>query len=239
MKTCFPWGIPCFLMILTEFGKEIHLDNISDDKRKLVQQKLYEHWQVYSIAEKLFRIYLEIHPTPMDGKKVFLDLNDYDLEHSVIPRKHKYEEKDYIQRGLAYRIPEGIDLIRFFIAWESQGPVSLRLEVNGIDSGGDINSNHKKSYSSKRFGGFYDADCVDINIRDYSGKVFLDLSTFGYRRFKYLSAYYCGMIDIDRKKYVKKLYERENCFYYHSLIGKFYSYKYGIVDRIPKDLLNK
>ena len=224
-------------IILTEFGKEIHLDNLSDEKRKLVQQKLSEHWQVYTLAEKFFRIYLEKHPTPLDGKRVFMNMKSFDLEHSVIPRKHKYEEVNNIRRGLAYRIPEGINQVRFFITWESKGPISLHLDINGIDVGGKRYGNFERSYSSTRFGGFYNAESVDIDIRDFSGKVFLNLSTFGgYRRFKYLKSSRCGMIDIEQKKYVRKLYEKENCFYHHSLIGKFYSYSYGIVDTVNRCL---
>ena len=44
------------------------------------------------------------------------------------------------------------------------------------------------------------------------------------------------MIDIEQKKYVRKLYEKESCFYHHSLIGKFYSYRYGIVDTVNRCL---
>ena len=69
-------------IILTEFGKEVQLEKSSDEERKRVLQKKNEHSQVFSIAEKLFRIHLEKHPTPMDGKKVFLNLENYDLEHS-------------------------------------------------------------------------------------------------------------------------------------------------------------
>ena len=232
--------------ILTEFGKDIEDRSRTDSEWLKQLQKQHEHMRVYQIVKDLLEIYLWKHATVLDGKKIYLDLNDYDLEHSTLRFNNKSEEGGYIRSGLAYRIPEDVKRLRFFIYWNDRNNrVDCDLHASAADENGkyvSVGWNSEYCDSGLVHSGDIThsnaAEYIDIDMKKFRGKVSLNVNLYsGYQCFGEIEECFCGMMALESIHRCTRLYNAQNCFFQHFLTGKSRTLQYGFVDTVNRCLV--
>jgi hypothetical protein len=77
------------------------------------------HYQEAVVLRQMLRYLLQArlsaNETVLRGKKVYVSMPDFDLDRSTVRIADKSAEGGYIRSGLAYRIPEEVRCIRFFV----------------------------------------------------------------------------------------------------------------------------
>ena len=79
-------------------------------------------WSLRSMRTELFR------------KKVYLQMDAYDLSRSTLKAGQESEEGGYLPAGIAVRIPEEVRHLRFFVYWNDKERVDLDLHAQGYDT---------------------------------------------------------------------------------------------------------
>lgn len=201
----------------------------------------YEAQCVLDIISPLLIERLSANQTELKGKKIYIDMPEYDLDQSTIRVTDKSSEGGYIRSGLAYRIPENAQRIRFFVYWNDKKRVDVDLHGRafGLDGeqiyigwntdyksgalvfSGDITHSDAAEYididltTAK-----YTVDTVSANINLYSG----------YNTFKEIDECFVGAMAVSKTGEDVKLYDPKNCFFTHYLTGKYRKINYGYVD---------
>ena len=179
--------------------------------------------------------------TPIRGKKVYVDERGFDFEQSCIRVVDKSSEGGYIRSGLAYRIPDEVKRVRFFVYWNDKDRVDVDLHgaAKALD-GKPINIGWNSNYKTDEmvFSGdithsdaaeYFDIDLdkaassvnyVAANIHVFSGK-----PTFGE-----IDECFVGAMAVNEVGEEVKLYDPKNCFFTHYLTGKYRMINYGYVD---------
>ena len=174
--------------------------------------------------------------TPLKGKKVYFDEQNYDTAHSYIA---KSEEGGYVRSGMAFRIPETARRIRFFVYWNDEQRVDLDLHAYFTDiSGGDhhIGWNGDFKESGVAMSGDIThsdaAEYIDIDLSNSDiGKVCLDIDLFSGRPgFGKVQETLAGIMGIS--KLGKKIahYDPKSCFISERLTSDTRNLFYGIID---------
>lgn len=182
------------------------------------------------LAEKLKSI-----STPLAGRRIFVDAGEYDLEHSFIS---KSEEGGYVRSGMAFRIPDNVRRLRFFVYWNDKSRVDIDLhslasvdgcvehvgwngdfDVGGIVTSGDITHSDAAEYididldEARKHGTEY----VDTYVHIFSGKL----------SFKDIDEVFVGMMGVGRLGEKVKLYSPDACFFSHKLVSECDKMLYG------------
>ena len=184
---------------------------------------------------------LSVNKTALAGKRVYIDMPEFDLDQSVVRINDKSLEGGYIRSGLAYKIPENVDRLRFFVYWNDKNRVDVDLHasakaVNGtpihigwntnykdkaLVFSGDITHSDAAEYIDiDLVRGKNEIDCVGVNINLFSG-----YSTFGE-----IDECFVGAMAVKETGEEVKLYDPKNCFFTHFLTGKYCTVNYGYVD---------
>ncbi len=229
------------ITILTKFGKETEEEEWTVEE----QQKQYEREQVFRIVKDLLENYLEKKATVLDGKKVYPAPDICDPEHSVLKFNDRSEEGGYVRSGLAYRIPDGVNRLRFFIYWNDEKRVDCDLHASAVDEEGEmIRIGWNSDYCS---GGLVHsgdithsdaAEYIDVDMEKFRGKISLNVNLYsGYDSFGEIRECFCGMMAVESIGRDIKLYNAENCFFQHFLTGKARILQYGFVDTVNRCLV--
>lgn len=185
------------------------------------------------LAEKLKSI-----ETPLKGKKVYVDEGEYDLSQSVIS---KSEEGGYVRSGLAYRIPDDVSRLRFFVYWNDRHRVDIDLHTyammpdgecihigwdgdfrkNGIVTSGDITHSDAAEYIDIDLEEC-DADAIESTIKIYYGKPC----------FRDIDEVLVGMMGVSQLGDEVPLYSPAACFFSHKLVSDKRDLLYGWI--LPK-----
>lgn len=179
--------------------------------------------------------------TPLRGKKVYVDMDDFDLDLSIVKTNDKSAEGGYIRSGLAYRIPENINRLRFFIYWNDEQKVDVDLHASAETTDGkQINIGWNAEFKSGAlvFSGDIThsdaAEYFDIDLssaKKYIDNVSVNINLFsGYDTFAEVDECFVGAMAVGRVGEEVKLYDPKNCFFTHYLRGKYKQLHYGYVD---------
>lgn len=174
--------------------------------------------------------------TPIKGKKVYFDEQNYDVKHSYIA---KSEEGGYVRSGMAFRIPETARRIRFFVYWNDEQRVDLDLHAYFTDiSGGDHHIGWDGDFKESGVAMSGDithsdaAEYIDIDLSNSDiGKVCLDINLFSGRPgFGEVQETLAGIMGIS--KLGKKIahYDPKSCFISERLTSDTRDLFYGIID---------
>lgn len=194
----------------------------------------------YNVFASVLKARLSAVNSVLRGKKVYMDINEeYDLDHSIIQSSEKSDEGGYIRSGIAYRIPENVRYLRFFVYWNDKARVDIDLHSsgktvkgefihvgwnsdfrnNGIAFSGDITHSNAAEY--------VDVDLLrtnaaqlDFNINLYSGR----------QSFKDVKTCFVGMMAVNDVEADVALYDPANCFFSHNLTTKTRNINYGFLD---------
>lgn len=200
-----------------------------------------EQTKIVRIVLELLSSNLAAKETVLKDKKVFLDFEDYDLTHSLLLTNDKSDEGGYIRSGLAYKIPEEVKVLRFFVYWNDKHRVDIDLHaslINAYENKENIgwNSDYKNTVSV--FSGDVThsdaAEFIDINIdkaieNEYK-YVTCNINSYTNQSFKYIETCFVGMMGVNNLNEYVKLYDAKNCFFSHDLKTNHTCINYGYID---------
>lgn len=189
----------------------------------------------------LLRKRLEAVETPLFKKRVYVSMPDFDIDRSTIRIGDKSSEGGYIRAGMAYRIPEGTNRIRFFVYWNDKERVDLDLHARADLLGGEKshigwNANFKDSalVMSGDITHSDAAEYIDIDLAKAANDI--DSVTFninlyaGYKSFNEIDECFVGVMAVSQTGEEIKLYDPKNCFFTHNLTSRCKTLNYGFVD---------
>ncbi len=179
--------------------------------------------------------------TPLRGKKVLLRMDDYNLDASEIHCSDKSAEGGYIRSGIAYRIPEDINRLRFFVYWNDKVRVDVDLHAGFIDLEGiphGVGWNQDFRDCGVVFSGDIThsnaAEYIDIDLTAPIDRVNANIHLYSGRPdFSSVETCYVGMMAVPEGKvngYASALYSEANCFFKHNLRQPCATINYGYID---------
>ena len=87
--------------------------------------------EAVDILKTLLKAHFRQADTPLKGKKVWLDMDEFDLEHSTLETEDRSKDGGYIRSGISYRIPSDAKYVRFFVYWNDSERVDVDLHAGG------------------------------------------------------------------------------------------------------------
>lgn len=232
-------NLQMLVSICTHFGKTVEYWK---DINKYLEAK-----NVYSICYALMCKKFLSMCTPIYSKKVFIDTAEYDLKHSKLLINDKSSEGGYIRSGIAYKIPNSINRLRFFVYWNDSRRVDVDLHGSASDiNGKDIFIGWSDAYRTNNPNAsiIYSGDIthsdaaeyIDIDLSDESIKnVTFNIDVYNIAgkysgTFKDIDECYVGCMAVNSIGEDVKLYNPKNCFFTHYLTGNYSTVNYGYVD---------
>lgn len=211
--------------------------------KKGEERDMNEALRIYAIMNVCIDANLKAKNIPeLKDKHVYVDMDNYDLTLSTIECNTKSSEGGYIRSGLAYRIPEDIKRIRFFVYWNDPSRVDVDLHSKMIPAKGgtatEIGWNADYKNEAAAFSGDIThsdaAEYIDIDLekacRLYS-KANLNINLYnGKPSFGQIDECFVGIMAVNNIGEEVKLYDPKNCFFTHYLKGNCRSYEYGYID---------
>ena len=193
------------------------------------------------IAQTLLIPNLREKDTPLKSKKVFLDLDDYDLDMSKIETNDKSGEGGYIRSGIAYRIPESVKYMRFFLYWNDSKRIDLDLHsFIQCKDGRKLHGGWNGNFYGKSFAFSGDithsdaAEYIDIDLSDSEADLVatsIHFYNMGDKTgFGDIDECYVGALAVSNLNENVKLYNPKNCFFSHRLTTKGDNIMYAYID---------
>lgn len=208
-----------------------------------------EKAQLDLVARGLLSKNLRCKDTPLKDKKVYMDMSDYNLSLSVIETNDKSSEGGYIRSGIAYRIPDSVSVIRFFVYWNDKRRVDIDLHTSIVNGRGDVtHGGWNGNFRSDDFAFSGDithsnaAEYIDIRLDSSEKYQFSDMAPVAAHAiinlynaneigtFKSVEECYVGAMAVSSTKETVKLYDPKNCFFTHNLTSNETKLYYGYVD---------
>ena len=179
---------------------------------------------------------LQLLDTPLKGKKVYVDYGRLDAAHSMLLAKN--DEAGYVRNGLAYKIPEEVKIIRFFVYWNDKDRVDLDLhatandvEGNGIYVGWDSDFRKDGCVHSGDVTHSNAAEYIDIDLGSNLNEVQFNINLYaGKPEFSKIDECFVGLMAVKKSKENVRLYNPENCFFYNDIRTKTRTLHYGYVN---------
>lgn len=174
--------------------------------------------------------------SPFRNRKVFIDEGRLDLGHSMLLAKG--DEAGYVRNGLAYKIPEDIMILRFFVYWNDKNRVDIDLHASGSNKQGlAVNVGWDSDFRTSGVCHSGDithsdaAEFVDANMEGNLVEVQFNVNLYyGRDTFDQIDKCFIGLMAV--KKFGKeiKLYDPKNCFFYNEIRSKTRTLNYGYVN---------
>lgn len=208
---------------------------------KLTTEERGDAANLYDIFETLLKSHMKTLDTSLRGKKIMVDMHDFNLDISEIHCNDKSAEGGFIRSGLAYRIPETVDTLRFFVYWNDKNRVDVDLHAGFTNIDG---SAHRVGWDAafRNSGVIFSGDIthsnaaeyIDINLSAPIDKVFTNIHLYsGKSGFCWIDTCYVGMMAIS-KRFIngkaEKLYSEANCLFKHNLRQDSAHVNYGYID---------
>ena len=196
---------------------------------------------LYSVFEDLLKVRMKSCDTQLRGKKVFIRMDNYNLAASEIHCNDKSAEGGYIRSGIAYRIPQNISRLRFFVYWNDSTRVDVDLHAGYTDLAGKSHSvgwNQSFRDCGIVFSGDIThsdaAEYIDIDLTAPIDKVNTNIHLYSGRPdFSKVETCFVGMMAVPEGNYNGKesaLYNEANCFFKHNLRQQCQTINYGYID---------
>ncbi len=189
----------------------------------------------YALAERMKSI-----TTGLEGKKVYCDFHNYDIDMSVINCNEKSDEGGYLRSGLAIKLPENVDRLRFFVYWNHPTRVDVDLHASAVDiDGKDIYIGWSRDFrtgdASIVFSGDIThsdaAEYIDFDMNSNLKQITANINIYdGVPTFKELQEVYVGIMAVKKLDQKVKHYSSKNCFFSHYLTGNYRMINYGYID---------
>lgn len=174
-------------------------------------------------------------------KKVYIDEKDVDFSKSKFEITDKFEEGGYITNGMAIRIPEEAEFLRFFTYWNDDSRIDIDLHGVAMHDNGEIShigwhSKYKDS-SLVHSGDITHSNAseyidLDINNAKKNGvtKVQFNINSFTGVPFNQINTVFTGLMALSKMGKAVDLFDPKNVIFRHDLKNKSMSVDYGIID---------
>ena len=196
-----------------------------------------EEWGTFiNLLKKALAAKLATIDTEIKGKKVYLDAQDFDLANSMVL---KPEEGGYVRSGMAFKLPQNLNKVRFFTYWNhpSRVDIDLHLEcftkdkehlsvgwngnykIDGAVMSGDITHSDAAEY-------------IDIDVQNSPIKYALArINLFsGESTFADVETCFTGLMGVNELGQDIKLYDPKACYISHELMAKVRWMNYGVIN---------
>lgn len=183
--------------------------------------------EAIEIAKELLVEGLAKYKTPLTGKNVYFDKGQYSPENSILCID-KMEEGGYMRSGLAFAIPENVDIVREFVFWNDDSKrVDVDLHSCAFYKDGGVchigwNGDYKNSglvMSGDIVVSKNSAEYIDVNIpvamKHNIENVTFNISYFNGGEFRNIEKCFFGIVAAKNDK--SKLYDPKNLYFYHDL----------------------
>ena len=205
------------------------------------EEEYLEAKQLLPILKAALSARLAANETVLFGKKVYVNDSEFDLNLSSIRINDKSEEGGYIRSGIAYKIPENVERIRFFVYWNDKQRVDIDLHGAAVGVDGEniyIGWNTNFRCGTLVFSGDMtdsdSAEYIDIDLKEGKNclsSVSANINIFSGRdSFGEIEECFVGAMAVNQTGEEVNLYDPKNCFYCHYLTGKARTINYGYVD---------
>ena len=192
--------------------------------------------KAFDLLLKVFCMKMRRADTPLKGKSVFVDGGRLDLEHSMLLSKG--DEAGYVRNGLAYRIPEGVRYVRFFVYWNDRERVDIDLHCSAIGTDGteyDIGWNADfRNRAAVHSGDITHSDAaeyIDVDLDADISEVQLNINLFdGKANFGLVDECFAGMMAVSAMASKVKLYDPKNCFFQSDMRSRTRTVDYGYIN---------
>ena len=203
-----------------------------------------ERQEVYSICYALLKEKMLSITTPLQNKKVYINMSEYNLDKSTILTNDKSDEGGYIRSGIAYNIPETTNIIRFFVYWNHKyrTDIDLHAFANCDDDIRQIGWNGDYNKDGIVFSGDIThsdaAEYIDVDLNKCSANtVTFNINVFNGPTFKDFDECFVGAMAVDKLNTNIKLYNPKNCFFNHRLTSNASFMHYGYLDVVNKCII--
>ena len=180
----------------------------------------------------------------LSGKKVFLDMDNYNLKLSNIECNTKSEEGGYIRSGLAIKIPDEVERIRFFVYWNDMLRVDIDLHGSLLTKNGAESIGYDRDFRSEDavFSGDIThsnaAEYIDINLNNPNLYACVAINIYdGPDSFGKIDTCFVGAMAVKEMGENVKLYNPKNCFFTHNLKSKARTILYGYIDSESRSII--
>lgn len=168
--------------------------------------------------------------TPFKNKKVYVDEGMYDFAHSIIEMNNKQDDDTYMRSGMAFKIPETVKHLRFFVYWNDKKNIDIDLHADAYTNTEEyIHIGYYTQYANEQgltFSGDIRhsdaAEYIDIDMKKATDTGVMDIVNninifSGADSFKDIESIFAGMIAVDSIEKDVQLYNGENVFFRHDL----------------------
>ena len=213
------------------------LEQLENRYRKTLLRSGHDE-AVVRILTAVLKEHFRLADTPLRRKKVFLDMDEFDLDHSELETEGRSRDGGYIRSGICFRIPEDAKIVRFFVYWNDQRRVDIDLHASGLTTEGKPfhigwNADFRKT------GTVHSGDITHSDAAEY---IDMDLSApireiranvhlyAGKDSFRHVDTCYVGLMAVRDAGQDVKHYNPKNCFFTHRLTQDVSSLNYGCID---------
>ena len=201
-----------------------------------------ESLKSYEVLRDVLQRKLQLIETPLAGKKVFIDEGRLDLAHSMLLAKG--DEAGYVRNGLAYKIPENVDYIRFFVYWNDKERVDIDLHASGSTRDYDQlyigwNTDYKNDccVHSGDITHSDAAEYVDLKLDSQVNEIQFNINLYaGKPTFDQIGKCFVGLMAVKKTGTNVKLYDPKNCFFYNDIRTRTRTINYGYVNAVGRYL---
>ena len=217
--------------------KEKELAGIEEKYQRIERALPFNAAALEILKELLQQHFLQVE-TPLQSKKVYCDLKQFDLKHSALETNTRSKDGGYIRSGISWKIPDNAKYVRFFVYWNDPARVIVDLHAGGTTQDGNpFHVGWNTCFHGPgvlHSGDVLHSDAaqyVDIDMSAPLQEVYTNIHLWaGRNSFRDLETCYIGMMAVDQIGQDVKLYSPKNCFFTHELNQNCRNLFYGFVD---------
>jgi hypothetical protein len=194
--------------------------------------------QTVEVLKSLLKAHFQQAETKLKGKRVYLDMRQFDLAHSTLETEDRSRDGGYIRSGISFRIPKEAKFVRFFVYWNDPHRVDVDLHAAGKTTEGE--DLHVGWNADFRNGGVVHsgdvthsdaAEYIDIDLSAPIREIYANVNLFsGKYSFKGIETCYVGLMAVDQIGKAVRHYDPANCFFTHALTQNTNNLFYGFID---------
>ena len=209
-----------------------------EEKYQCIERAVLFYSATVEILKELLYHHFRQAVTPLQGKKVFCDLKQFDLKHSSLQTNDRSKDGGYIRSGIAWKIPEEARYVRFFVYWDDPQRVDIDLHAGGtLTNGAHLHVGWNADFRNSGVIHSGDithsnaAEYIDIDLNAPIRKISTNIHLYGGKSgFREVETCFVGMMAVDQIGQNVKHYSPKNCFFVHELTQNVRNLFYGFVD---------
>lgn len=174
-------------------------------------------------------------------KKIYLEEDDVALDKSSIEITDKFVEGGYITNGIAVRIPESAQLLRFFTYWNDKRHIDIDLHGVTVDKDGDIEHvGWNGAYKNKALVHSGDithsdaAEYIDLDLTELKkngiDKIQFNINSYTGVPFSKIETVFTGLMAVSELREQVDLFDSKNVIFRHDLENNSMAIDYAVID---------